>query len=473
MKKIKGTIPGNTNRIATVLAFLAAYGFFQFAYPYHLMRREQMTLFLYDWDYIRQTYKGIGWLVRLVSDFLQQFFHLPVVGPLVIASALTVIAVTVYRICSRYLSQRASLIIAAVCFIWSFLRETGNLYTTRYTLVVLGYLIAVSICLKFRKTWSKTTAAVLLAVFAVWSLGSPVHRHYGKLFSVPRIEYDRVIGLDDQVAREHWDKVLKLSRKDLYMTEASYCYNLAQAMKDNLGQSLFDHSQNGTSTLLIRVGTDRTVFSNTLAGEAWFQLGCMTIAEQSAIISLQASPDHTGARYILRLARVNLISGEYAAAQKYLSLLSKTLFYRRWALSMMPGSQSEAVRAQLSLEHTKLAKTDFVHHSHEARAILLGLLDANPRNMLARNYLLCYDLMNYNLDHFIEDYTPIRIKAHIYQEAVLIWLSQNDKLTQQEAARYGVDATVANRMQQFFRNPEKYPDTYWYYYLNALEESDQ
>ena len=257
MKKIKEIISGNTNRIATVLAFLTAYGFFQFAYPYHLMRREQMTLFLYDWDYIRQTYKGIGWLVRLVSDFLQQFFHLPVVGPLVIASALTVIAVTVYRICSRYLSQRASLIIAAVCFIWSFLRETGNLYTTRYTLVVLGYLIVVLLSLKFKKTWSKAFGAVVLAAFAVWSLGSPVHRHYGKLCSVPRIEYDRIIGLDDQVAREHWDKVLKLSRKDLYMTEASYCYNLAQAMKDNLGQSLFDHSQNGTSTLLIRVGTDQ------------------------------------------------------------------------------------------------------------------------------------------------------------------------------------------------------------------------
>ena len=105
--------------------------------------------------------------------------------------------------------------------------------------------------------------------------------------------------------------------------------------------------------------------------------------------------------------------------------------------------------------------------------ILLGLLEANPRNMLARNYLLCYDLMNYDLDHFIEDYTPMKIKAHIYQEAVLIWLSQNDKLTEQEAAKYGVDATIANRMQYFFRTPEKYRGTYWYYYLNALEESDQ
>jgi hypothetical protein len=53
----------------------------------------------------------------------------------------------------------------------------------------------------------------------------------------------------------------------------------------------------------------------------------MTMAEQSAITSLQASPRHTGARFVTRLARINLITGEDAAAQKYLSMLSRTLFY--------------------------------------------------------------------------------------------------------------------------------------------------
>ena len=473
MKKIKETIISNTNRIAPVLAFLTAYGFFQFAYPYHLIRREQMTLFLYDWDYICQTYKGTGWLIRFISDFLEQFFILPVAGPVTIALALTAIAVLAYKICRKFIVHRPSLAVAAVCFIWSFLRETGNLYTTRYTLVVIGYLIVILVSLNFSKTWSKALSAVILLPFAVWSLGSPVHRHYGRIVNVPHIEYDRIIGLDAEVAREHWDKVLKLSGKDLHMTEASYCYNLAQAMKGNLGQTLFDHSQNGSSTLLLRVGTDRSVFSNTLAGEAWFQLGCMTIAEQSAIISLQASPDHTGARYILRLARVNLISGEYATAQKYLSMLSKTLFYRKWARSMMPGSQSDDVRARLSMERTKLARTDFVHHSHETRAILQGLIEANPGNVMAHNYLLCYDLLNYDLDRFIEDYAPLKIRAHIYHEAVLIWLSQNNRLNETEATRYGVNVSTVDRMQLFFRNPEKYANTYWYYYMNALEESDQ
>ena len=43
--------------VCTTLAFLGSFLFFQFAYPYHLMRREQLDLFLWDVDHIRQTYR--------------------------------------------------------------------------------------------------------------------------------------------------------------------------------------------------------------------------------------------------------------------------------------------------------------------------------------------------------------------------------------------------------------------------------
>ena len=470
MNRFKEFIIRNISRIAVLLSFLTAYGFFQFAYPYHLIRREQMNLFIYDWDYIRQTYHGAGWLACFISDFLEQFFQLPAIGPIIIALLLTSIGIITYRICIKFLDKRPSLTIAAVIFVWSFMRETGNLYITRYTVAILFYLSLISAALLFKRNSLKIIAGALFLIIGIWAVGAPFHKHYGKPWGTPRIEYDRVIGLDAEVARENWDKVLKLSKKDLHMVEASYCYNLAQAMKGNLGQKLFNHSQNGDATLLLRVAPDQTIFTNSLAGEAWFHLGAMTIAEQSAIIALQASPKHTGARYIARLAQVNLISGETAAAQKYLSMLSKTLFYRKWARRMMPGLQSETTRIQLMEERFKLARTDFVHHTYETRAILTGLLEANPNNALARNYLLCYDLMRYDLEQFIEDYTPGMIKGHIYHEAVLIWLSQHHNLSEQNAARFGIDEATASRMQRFFRNPDNYKDTYWYYYMNALEE---
>ena len=458
--------------IITLLAFAVAFSFFQFAYPYHLIRREQQNLFLFDGDYIGQTYRGTGWLARFVSDFLEQFFHLPVAGPLIVAMLLMGIGVVTYRICRHFLGRWPSLSVAALLYIWSFLRETGNLYTTRYTVVVLGFLSLVLLALQCRKAWLRPIAAVALLAFGAWALGAPVHKHYGKPWSVPKFAYERLIGLDAEAARERWDKVLKLSEKDLYMVEASYFYNLARAMRGELGDRLFDHSQHGDATLLLRVGTDRTTFTNCVAGEAWFQLGQMTIAEQSAIISLQASPKHTGARYIVRLARVNLISGEDAAAQKYLNLLSTTLFYRRWALDRMPGRQDGQIRAQLVQARANLPRKDFVHNSTQTRELLLSLLEANPSNTLARDYLLCHDLLTYDLDTFIQDYMPDRIPARNYQEAVLIWLSQHDRLNPQEVARFGVDVSQVDRMGRFGRSPDRYRNTYWYYYMDALLSED-
>lgn len=460
MKSVKGTYLSS-------LAFCCAFCFFQFAYPYHLIRREQMNLFLYDFDYIRQTYAGMGWLARLVSDFLEQFFHLTIAGPTVISFLLTAIGVVSYQICRKIAGRWPSTAVASVIFLWSFFRETGNLYVTRYTVVVLGYLSLLVLSLRFEEVWKRAVSMVLLFCFGIWALGSPLHKNYGKFWSTPKFEYERLIGLDAEVARENWDRVLKLSEKDLQMVEASYCYNLALAMKGELGDHLLDHSQGGPYDLLLRVWGEQSVFRNCLAGEAWFHLGALTIAEQSAITSLQASPNHTGARYIRRLAMVNLISGENAVARKYLNLLSKTLFYGRWARSMIPGSQSEAVRTELQKARSRSSVKDFVHLSNVPRSILLGLLEADSTNRPAREYLLCYDLMRYDLEQFMEDYTPDMIDARHYHEAALIWLDQKNILSEQTAAEYGADEAMLKRMASFFRMPKTYQNTYWYYFMTA------
>ena len=459
-----------TGLIAATLAFLGSWGFFLFAYPYHLMRREQMNLFLFDWDYILQTYRGSGWLARVLSDFLEQFFLAAVPASLIIALLLTGIGVVVYRICRCFLGKWPSLGVATLFFVWSFLRETGNLYQTRYTVATLIYLALVLLALQFRKVWLRPVAGVLLLALGAWTIGSPIQSVYGKAWSMPRFNYERVIGLDVETAREHWDKVLLLSKKDLFMEEASYCYNLALAMTGRLGDDLLNHSQNHQLALLFPASSEHTIFTNGMAGEAWFQLGDMTQAEQSSITSLQASPKHTGARFLVRLARVNLISGEDGAAMKYLNLLDRSLFYGKWARSMMPGHQDEATRAQIEAARAKLFRKDFVHQSERPRDILVGLLEADPDNLMARNYLLCYDLMCYDLEGFMQDYEEHRIDARLYREAILIWLSRHDRMTPSQVSAYGIDLSEVDRMNRFGRNPAKYKNTYWYYYMKAMYE---
>ena len=447
------------------IAFVAAFAFFLFAYPYHLMHREQLDLFLYDWDYIRKTYTGNAWLARFVTDFLEQFFCLKVAGALVIALILTAIGSVSYRICRKFLKKLPSYIIAALVFGWAFMRETGNLYSTRYTVVVLGYLSVILAAMQFDKIWSKAASSVILICISIWALGSPVHKNYGQLWNTPLFDYERLIGLDAEVANENWDKVMKLSKKDLYMREASYCYNLALGMKGELGNRFFEHSQGTAYDLLLFVSSENAVFVNTMAGEAWYQLGNMTIAEQSAITSLQASPNHTGARFIKRLAIVSLVKGDEAAAQKYLKMLSKTLFYRRWALKMMPGRQDETTKAWIQKKRSLMADTDFVHLSNVPRAILQGMLKTDPDNTMAREYLLLYDLLRYDIDQFMEDYLPDMIDGQIYHEAVLINLAQQGRLRDEDAAEYGISPSLLNKMDSFARFPDRYKSSYWYYFL--------
>jgi len=466
---MKGIGP-QIGKVAAALAFVGTLGFFQLAYPYHLVRREQLDLFLFDGDYILKTYRGAGFLSRFAGDFLEQFFHLPVAGPLIVALLVTAIGLVAYRICRHFLGRWPSLAVASLLFAWAFLRETGNHYMTRYTLAVLGYLSLVLLALQLRKPWQGVLAAVLCVAVGAWALGTPCHPTYGKLWSTPRFGDERMFGLDAEVARERWDKVIDLSRVDLYMEEASYCYNLAHAMKGDLGEKLFDHSQNHQFTLLFPVSSERAMFSNLLAGEAWFQLGDMTLAEQSAITCLQASPRHTGARFILRLARVNLVTGEDAGAQKYLDILSKTLFYRGWARKMMPSRQDEATRAHFSGARERLMRKDFVHPSEEPRSILLTLLEADPGNTVARNYLLCYDLLCYDLDAFMEDYVQDLPAARLYHEAILIWLSQQGRLNPEEVTSRGVAVSTVDRMGRFGRSPASFKNSYWFYYLQAMNE---
>lgn len=460
----------HTGPIAAVLAFLAAYGFFQFAYPYHLMRREQMDLFMYDWDSIRQTYRGAGFLARLASDFADQFFHLPAVGPILVALALTAIGAVTYRICRHFLGQWPSLAIATLLYAWSFLRETENLFCTRYTLATLGYLALILLALQFRKAWLKPVAAVLLLAFGVWSLGAPWQKYYGKLWGWPILSYDKVIGLDTEVSRENWDKVIRLSEKDLHMMEASYCYNLAHAMKGDLGEALFNHTQNRSNGLLFLIATNRSVFSNGLAGEAWFHLGNMTVAEQSAIIALQATPRHTGSRYIVRLARANLISGDLGSAQKYLGMLSKTLFYGKWARQILDSLQHGNTPEWVLQGRSRLARTDYIYNTNQFRPVLLALLEANPDNGLARDYLLCYELLNYDLENFMADYAGRMTDRRIYREAVLVWLGIHNQISEENAARYGISRDLLDKMDKFFRTPTRYKNTYWYYYLQATSK---
>ena len=47
----------------------------------------------------------------------------------------------------------------------------------------------------------QAVAAVAFLSVGAWALGSPYHADYGKLWGVPKLDYERMIGLDVETSR--------------------------------------------------------------------------------------------------------------------------------------------------------------------------------------------------------------------------------------------------------------------------------
>ena len=140
---------------------------------------------------------------------------------------------------------------------------------------------------------------------------------------------------------------------------------------------------------------------------------------------------------------------------------------------MLDGDLTAEDQTWIDRGRENMVSSDCIHLANDSHAVLLGLLEANPDNTPAREFLLCDDLLRYDLKQFFEDYDVCRLDARIYKEALIIWLGQNNVTSQKVIDEYGIDDSYRKRNEMFFRYPDNYRNTYWYYYLKAINESGQ
>ena len=160
-------------------------------------------------------------------------------------------------------------------------------------------------------------------------------REARKAWGRPDKVSEQVMGMTVEASRENWQKVAELAaKKDLKSEVGTYYYNLANAMLGQLPDRLMDYYQPFERGLFLPVGPKSTPFQIACAGDVWFALGYMPLAERDAMLGMLFSPAHTGSRYLRRMAETNLVTGDYEAASKYL---------RAWT---RPRSSSASCSAQ-------------------------------------------------------------------------------------------------------------------------------
>ena len=304
-------------------------------------------------------------------------------------------------------------------------------------------------------------------------------REARKAWGKPDPASEQIMGMVVEADRENWAKVSALAaKKDLKSEIGTYYYNLANAMQGRLPDRLMDYYQPFERGLFLPVGPSSTPFQIACAGDVWFELGYMPLAERDAMLGLLFSPAHNGPRYLRRLAECNLVNGDFEAASKYLRMLLNDRGERPWAQERLPGQWSQEYQLRIAEKRKLMPQFDLVHGMDQAQLVLRILLTANASHKTALDYLLCYDLLTKDLDAFVADYDPSRTASRLYEEAMLIFLAAKGGINEENFAHYHITPQTFNDFNRFVtiykrdngaaRNlTDAFGKSYWYYFYYA------
>lgn len=315
---------------------------------------------------------------------------------------------------------------------------------------------------------------VIATVFGIKTFYDPV------LYDMLDYEY--------YVRTEQWDKIIDKAEKKQPITPMGVsCVNLALSQTGQLPDRLFEFFQNGVEGLFPTFVPNMT--SPVSTAEIFYRLGMVNDAERYVFEAQEAIPNfRKSTRLTRRIIECELINGNYAVAAKLLRRVEKTLFYRTWAEQTMAllGNEKAINRHPV---YGKLRKFREKRHdalfSDKEMDQMLGFLFLNSKeNKMAYEYLMCYELLKGDLEHFME-YYPLGKDVgynHIprsFQEILIgNWLKTH---SDPRSIPYSVDAQTVNNTIGFIRtymanpndpmlNLQPYVTNAWHYVLKTTKQ---
>ena len=313
--------------------------------------------------------------------------------------------------------------------------------------------------------------AYVLVIVASW---------FGIKASFDAMTYD-LIDYDFLVRTEQWDKIIEKAEKKPATTPLGVsCVNLALSQKGQLADRLFEFYQNGGEGLFPTFTRD--MISPVSTAEIFFRLGMVNDAERYMFEAQEAIPNYRkSARLTRRIIECEIINGNYQVAAKLLRRLQKTLFYSNWANQTMALLGNEKAINQHpiygKLRKYREKKQDFLFSDREMDQ-MLGLLFLNDNhNRMAYEYLVCYELLQRDMEKFMQYYPLGRFVDydHIprsFQEILIgNWMKTH---SDPRTIPYSVDAQNVNNtlnfIQLYMQNPkdpqlsqQPYVSNAWYY----------
>ena len=342
--------------------------------------------------------------------------------------------------------------------------------------IIVILLVVIPFALYYLSNFIKrdNSKALIIGQLAVMVLGG-----YFLISHSADMSKEEVMAYDFNCRMRRWDHVIAMADKKTPATPLSVtCLNLALAKEDLLGERMFSYFQKGVGGLMPDFVRDYTI--PMIAGEVYYHLGFINTAQRFAFEAMEALPDYQkSSRAVMRLAETNIINGNYEVAEKYLHLLQKTFYYKRWASNALATMKDEKLIAQHP-EWGPLRKyrtqEDFLFSEGEKEMMLGVLFKQNRTNRMAFEYLMACTLLTKDLKHFLQ-YFPLSESLNYqtipksYQEALYYAWTNTNKDSSRDIP-YPIHNGVKQRFQLFQKMPgqantasykNEYSDTYWYY----------
>lgn len=325
-------------------------------------------------------------------------------------------------------------------------------------------------------------ALVSIAVLAVggwWVIG-----HSFDPLKYNLIEYDFL------VRTRQWGKIIeKAERQQPTRPFDVSCVNLALAMEGQLSDRLFDFFQNGAEGLFPSFQRDMT--SPLPPCETFYWLGMVNDAERYAFEAQEAIPNHRkSGRLTRRIIECNIINGHHEVAMKYLRMLERTVFYQKWAKEQKAIIKAGKVNEDPvygRLRSFRQKKQDFLFSDTEMDQMLGLLFVQNYDNRMAFEYLMCYELLQRDLERF-NAYYPLgkyakfnRIPTAYQQALVMQWTQQHGSF---EGMPWSIEPATCNMLTQFVNlymknqndpslSAPPFGNTFWSYMLVSQEGKER
>lgn len=412
------------------LTGILVYLFWAIPYRGMLNYHEEFQLFQTGSDYFLTHLTQKGGIAVYISEFLVQFYNNYWIGALIIAMEFLLIHGLTLDILKNIFpvwSNRHSYGVYGLSFIpmlllWIILGDV-NVMHSLIIAVIIALVLTDLLIRTFNNKVYRVVAAVIAMVIYIYLAGAHHYRIQYMIFDLTNIYNPKTIELLDYdllVRANRWEHIIRKAERQQPDLPQSVCAtNLALGMTNQLGQRAGDFFQNGTEVLFPSFNKDP--FSTLTTAEVFFQLGLVNTAQRYYFEAMEAAPDYKkSCRCIRRLAETNLINGQYEVARKYLRILHRTLFYKKWAqrtLSMISDGETSIMNHPLygRLRRMRLNE-DFLFSDREIDKICGRLLMQNHENVLAMQYMLLYPLLENNYNKFIQYMRLVRDEIPYSQE---------------------------------------------------------